>query len=1010
MEVGLVQKIDIDSEMQQAYLDYAMSVIIARALPDARDGLKPVHRRILYAMYDMGLRPDSSYKKSARIVGEVLGKYHPHGDQAVYETMARMAQDFSMRCLLVDGQGNFGSVDGDPPAAMRYTEARLAAPALELLADIQKDTVDLVPNFDGSLEEPTVLPAAIPNLLVNGATGIAVGMSTSIPPHNLGEVVDALTYMLANWEKLDDITIEDLMKFIQGPDFPTGGVILPDTGEETLTSAYGSGRGKVTVQALAHLEEMERGRNRIIVTELPYMTNKASLIERIAELVRDGRLEGIADLRDESDRQGMRIVIELARTADPETSLRELYRHTPMQSNFSIILLALVDGEPRMLSLKQALRVYLDHRLEVIRRRSEYELERARQRAHILEGLRIALANLDEIIALIRKAPDVDTARTRLIKRFHLSEVQAQAILDMQLRRLAALERKKIEDEYKELQLKIKELTALLRSPKKMRQVVSDELQVVKETFGERRRTQIVKARNGDRRSLLTTSDLAEEKTVWLAVSKDGLISRSLEDKAPRQSGNEAPVWLVQASTRHILYLVCADGKAAAAPVHAIPEAENPSDGTAIHKVTPLQPEDQLATLFTLPPKGERPEIGFVLSATRQGMLKKSALSELPGSSANTFTLAKVNEGDQLAWLRLTDGAADVLLLTASGMAIRFGEDEVRPMGLVSAGVLGMKLKDKDFLVGMETLPKPGDVLLVATDGSAKRVAIDQFPRQGRYGQGVAAWKLTGKVQVIGMAVGNDSAHLTLFTDRLAPKLVQFDEAPLQGRPARGKTLPALKGCRVTGLSAVWQMEQKSTGAGKRTRARVARSEVVKPTTEKPAEKEPAVEATQLRMNHMLREVNGKAKARKPASQTRPDAAKSRVKKTKPDSPPQKKPRKPASQAKARLVGSWAKVTEPASTPSKSPRKANAEKEQPTPTRERKSRSTAGKTGGKTTPATTTKTGAKTSRPAPSKADSAKSTRPAAPKSGRSKTSNPPAAKTRSKSPVKKPPTKTTEK
>ncbi|NMC12725.1 MAG: DNA gyrase subunit A [Chloroflexi bacterium] len=872
MEVGLVQKIDIDNEMQQAYLDYAMSVIIARALPDARDGLKPVHRRILYAMYDMGLRPDSAYKKSARIVGEVLGKYHPHGDQAVYEAMARMAQDFSMRCLLVDGQGNFGSVDGDPPAAMRYTEARLATPAMELLADIQKETVDFVPNFDGSLEEPTVLPSAIPNLLVNGATGIAVGMSTSIPPHNLGEVVDALIYMLEHWEKMDDITIEDMMQFIQEPDFPTGGVILPGSGEETLTSAYGSGRGKVTVQALAHLEEMERGRNRIIVTELPYMTNKASLIERIAELVREGKLEGIADLRDESDRQGMRIVIELARTADPETALRELYRHTPMQSNFSIILLALVDGEPRLLSLKQALRVYLDHRLEIIRRRREYDLERARQRAHILEGLRVALQNLDEVISLIRKAPDVETARQRLMKRFRLSESQAQAILDMQLRRLAALERKKIEDEYKELQLKIKELVALLRSAKKMRQVVADELQVVKETYGERRRTQIVKTKTGGQRALLTTGDLAEEKTVWLAVSREGLICRSLENKPPRQSGNEAPGWLAQTSTRHILYLVCADGKAAAVPVHAIPEAETPSEGILLHKVSPLQPEDQLAALFNLPPKGERPESGFVLSATRQGMLKKSALTELPGPSANVFTLAKVPDGDQLAWVRLTDGAAEVLLLTANGMAIRFNENEVRPMGLVSAGVLGMKLKEDDQIAGMETLPKAGDVFMIASDGNAKRVALDQFPRQGRYGQGVAAWKLSGKVKITGMMVGANSAHLTVFTDRLAPKLVQLDEAPLQGRSARGKILPALKGCRVVGISAVANGEQKPSPSGGKKRQKVTPHETIRSSVES-IETEISSSATQLSMNHLLREVNGKLRSSKSTSQKQPAAS-----------------------------------------------------------------------------------------------------------------------------------------
>jgi DNA gyrase subunit A len=469
---------------------------------------------------------------------------------AVYEAMARMAQDFSMRYLLVDGQGNFGSVDGDSPAAMRYTEARLASPSQYLLADIQKNTVNFSPNFDGSLSEPDVLPAALPNLLVNGATGIAVGMSTSIPPHNLGEVVDALKYMLENWTKLDDLSVEDLMRFIKGPDFPTGGVILQETGEDDLQSSYGSGRGRVIVQAHARLEEMERGRSRIIVTELPYMTNKASLIERIAELVRDERLEGIADLRDESDRHGMRIVIELTRTAEPEAVLRDLYKHTPMQGTFSIIMLALVEGEPRMLSLKQALRVYLEHRLEIVKRRTQYDLEKARQRAHILEGLRIALKNLDEVIDLIRKAPDAETARERLMKRFKLTEIQAQAILDLQLRRLASLERKKIEQEYKEVQTLIKELESLLRSPLKMRAVIAEELQAVKEAYGDRRRTQIVRMKVGEsRRTLLSATDLVQSQTVWVSVTPEGLISRSLEDRMSRLSGNGAPERLVRTNS-----------------------------------------------------------------------------------------------------------------------------------------------------------------------------------------------------------------------------------------------------------------------------------------------------------------------------------------------------------------------------------------------------------------------------------------------------------------------------
>src|SRR5512136_36617 len=424
MELGLVRKIDIDQEMQQAYLDYAMSVIVARALPDARDGLKPVQRRILYAKYDMGIRADSPYRKSARIVGEVLGKYHPHGDLSVYESMARMAQDFSMRTLLVDGQGNFGSVDGDPPAAMRYTEARLAAPALDLLADITKNTVDFNDNFDGTLAEPAVLPSAFPNLLVNGATGIAVGMATNIPPHNLGEVVDALVYMLEKWDKLDDVNVDDLMEFVEGPDFPTGGVIIEQKGEEGIEAAYGKGRGRVTIQAKAHIEEMERSKSRIIVTELPYQVNKSGLIERIAELVRDATLEGITDLRDESDRQGLRIVIELTKNVQPEKVLADLYKRTPMQSTFSINLLALVDNEPRLLNLKQALRVYLHPRLVVIKRRKEFGLEKTRARAHILEGYLLALKNLDEIIALIKSSPYVDAARTRLIKPHTLSELQ----------------------------------------------------------------------------------------------------------------------------------------------------------------------------------------------------------------------------------------------------------------------------------------------------------------------------------------------------------------------------------------------------------------------------------------------------------------------------------------------------------------------------------------------------------------------------------------------------------
>ncbi len=590
MEQTNIRKIDIDREMQQSYLDYAMSVIVSRALPDARDGLKPVQRRILFAMHDLGLSPNSQYKKSARIVGEVLGKYHPHGDMAVYDAMARLAQDFTMRCMLVDGQGNFGSVDGDPPAAMRYTEARLTAASIEMLKNIEKNTVNFVVNFDGTLKEPVVLPAQLPNLLVNGATGIAVGMATNIPPHNLGEVIDGCVHVLQQWEKLDDLSVEDLMHFIKGPDFPTGGIILQDPATEGLAQVYGSGRGKVIVQARAHVEEMERNKNRIIVTELPYMVNKASLIERIADLVRDGNLDGVVDLRDESDRHGLRVVIELSKAADPENILRKLYKHTPMQTTFGIILLALVGGEPRLLSLKQSLKVFLDHRLEVIKRRSEYDLERAKQRAHILEGLRIALKNLDEIITLIRNSPDADEAKIRLMKRYKLSDIQAQAILDMPLRRLAALERKKIEEEYKEVMALISELEGLLKSPRKIRETCAAELVEARQQFAEKRKTQIIGLKEGELISkMLTITDVTPSQHVLIGINESGTIARTSQESAGWLSGKEAPLWLVRTDTHQTLYLVSITGKAAAIPVHAIPEAASVADGSPVVQSLPSE-------------------------------------------------------------------------------------------------------------------------------------------------------------------------------------------------------------------------------------------------------------------------------------------------------------------------------------------------------------------------------------------------------------------------------------
>jgi len=785
MEVGLVQKIDIDDEMQQSYLDYAMSVIVSRALPDARDGLKPVHRRILYAMNELSLRPNSSYKKSARIVGEVLGKYHPHGDMAVYDAMARMAQSFSMRLMMVDGQGNFGSMDGDPPAAMRYTEARMAPPAMDMLSDLEKDTVDFETNFDGTLTEPTVLPAAIPNMLVNGATGIAVGMSTSIPPHNLEEVIGALKYLLKNWKKMDDIGLEDLMQFVKGPDFPTGGIILQEAGDDVLAKSYASGRGRITVQARAHLEEMDRGRHRIIVTELPYMTNKANLIERIAAMVRDERLEGITDLRDESDRQGMRIVIELSRGADPDEALRKLYKSTPMRGTFSIIMLALVNGEPRMLGLKQSLRVYLEHRLEIVKRRSQHDLEKARHRAHVLEGLRIALKNLDDVIDTIRRSRTAESAKNNLKRNFKLSDIQAQAILDMQLRRLASLEQKKIESEYKEVRARIKELESLLRSPTKMRKVVTDELEMVREAYGDRRRTQIVRVEEGAaKKSMLTARDLTPEKTVWISLSREGILSRTADDKTPRQSGWEAPTLLVEANTRDTLYLVREDGQAAAIPIHSVPEAEKPSQGSPFYKLSSLNSGNRVAALLTLPPKNERAEGWYVVTTTEQGMVKKSEIVEM-------------------------DGSDELLLMTRDGMAIRFSEEDVRPMGLVAAGVMGIKLKGHDRVVGMEVMPSRGEVFMVASDGSAKRVRRNQFPTQGRYGQGVIAWKLPTKVEAVGMAIGKGTMRITMHLKELAPKMTRLDAAPRQGRTARGREIQELRDDDwIVGVTIPWEVER----------------------------------------------------------------------------------------------------------------------------------------------------------------------------------------------------------
>jgi DNA gyrase subunit A len=789
MNGGLIRRVNIDQEMRDAYLDYAMSVIVARALPDARDGLKPVHRRILYAMHDMGIRADTQYRKSARIVGEVLGKYHPHGDAAVYEAMVRLAQDFSMRYMLIDGQGNFGSIDGDGAAAMRYTEARMSKIGEEILVGIDQDTVDFVENFDGSLTEPAVLPCNIPNLLINGSSGIAVGMSTNIPPHNLNEVCDALIYMLKRWEEMEEIVVQELMQYIKGPDFPTGGLIFRhvdglEANEDTLISAYASGRGKVTMRAKAHIEDMGRGKSRIIVSELPYQTNKSTLAERIATLVRDGRMEGLADLRDESDRQGLRLVIELQRGAEAGNVLAELFRLTPLQETFSIIMLALVDGEPRLLTLKQALRVYLDHRLEVIRRRSEFELERAKARAHILEGLLKALDKLDEAIAIIRRSRTVDTARENLMKALAVTEIQAQAILDMQLRRLAALERQKIEDEYKEKKERIAFLEDLLQSPKKMRDTVAQELTTIKQNYGDPRRSIIV---DSTATSANAVGLVMPEENTWITLTVEGKLGRSYEDVAPKITVDNAepPRFIVASASTHTLYLFTANGQCATVPVHSVPQVNDPATAPHFSSLCPLPSNTEVTAVISLPPSLES---GYLFMATPGAEVKRLRLEDMPGVSANAFTVMDVEKEDKLGWAMVTNGEDEIVLTTAQGQAIRFKENEVRPTGLSAGGMRGVKLAtQRDRVVGAAIAQENYHLWTITDDGIAKSSPLSEYPVQGRAGSGVITMRLPqSSREVVAATLGRLEDNIVVLTSRNKAKQMRIGAAPKGKRPIAG--------------------------------------------------------------------------------------------------------------------------------------------------------------------------------------------------------------------------------
>jgi len=815
MELGMVRSIDIDEEMRTSYLDYAMSVIVARALPDASDGLKPVHRRILYAMYDMGLRPNTPYKKSARIVGEVLGKYHPHGDAAVYDAMVRMAQDFSMRYPLIDGQGNFGSVDGDSAAAMRYTEARLGAIAVGMLEDIEKDTVDFVDNFDGSLQEPSVLPAKLPNLLLNGASGIAVGMATNIPPHNLMEVCDGLTYLIDNYDTIDDVAPDDLLRLIKGPDFPTGGLIL---GDEGIRNAYATGKGLVVIRAKAHIEEMRGNRQRIVVTELPYQVNKSKLIERIATLVRAKRIDGISDLRDESDRHGMSVVIELKRGAQPPTVLNQLFKYTQMQTTFGVNMLALVDGEPRVLTLKRMMAHYIEHRKEIIIRRTRHDLAKAKDRAHILEGLRVALDNLDEVIATIRGSRTVDSARTNLRHKFKLSTAQAQAILEMRLRRLAALERKRIEDEYTEVIKRIAYFEDLLANPRKVLYLIKEDLKSLKKEYGDARRTTI----SPDAEGILAEEDLVAEEDVLISLTERGYVKRVLATTYSRQRRGGRGITgagtresdmvqhLLLANTLDNLLFFTDRGKVYHERAYQVPDVGRRARGLPLINLIAVERGESVTGVIAVPDFEQK---RYLVMATRNGRIKRTSLKEFASVRPSGLIAISLDEGDELCWVKLTSGKQTAVIVTERGQAIRFSEADIRPMGRGAAGVMAIRLDDGDRVAAMEVATPKADLLVVTEKGFGKRTPLKDYPVQSRYGRGVLtvdAKRLDEVGRIVAARVVDLKDEVTLISAKGMVLRTQVGNISRMGRATRGVRVMRLKaGDSVASLAVINGEERK---------------------------------------------------------------------------------------------------------------------------------------------------------------------------------------------------------
>lgn len=788
---GNIESVDIDSQMRTAFLDYAMSVIVARALPDARDGMKPVHRRILYAMHELGIRANSSYKKSARIVGEVLGKFHPHGDSAVYESMARMAQDFSMRYLLVDGQGNFGSVDGDAPAAMRYTEARLQKMAEEMLGDLEKNTVDFGPNFDDSLQEPLVLPARVPNLLLNGASGIAVGMATNVPPQNLRELTSAINHLIENYDKIEDVTVEDLMKFVLGPDFPTGGMIV---GTEGIVSAYSTGRGRVVMRGIAHIEETKAGRYQINITEIPYQVNKSTLIERIAELVRSDKIDQISDMRDESDKRGMSIVIELKRGAQPKKVLNQLYKYTALQSTFAVQMLALVDGEPRTLSLKRLLQIFIEHRQVVITRRTQFDLEKAKARIHILDGYLIALNNIEDVIKTIRAAEDADTAKTSLMKKFKLSELQAQAILDMQLRRLAALERWKIEEEHKQVRATIEHLEDLLAHPKKILALIKDDMNEIAEKYGDERRTRIA----ADAQENIHDEDLVPDESVLISLTERGYIKRVAATVFKSQSRGgrgvkghttkeeDEVVMLIPARSHDTMLFFSDKGKVYSEKVYQIPDLDRATKGIPLVNILALDANEKVTAAMSV--RDFSPNT-FCMMMTGRGRIKRVSMEEFASVRPSGLIALNLDEGDTLGWARLTTGKDEIIIVTENGQALRFSETKVRAMGRQAAGVNGIKLKPTDVVTSMDVIEKEGTLLVVTANGFGKQTPLKEYAPKGRATSGIStidqkSLKEIGKIAAARVVQKDDD--LTIMTANGVVIRLKVKDVKQSGRATKG--------------------------------------------------------------------------------------------------------------------------------------------------------------------------------------------------------------------------------